>query len=162
MGGAAFGGDRVDHGAAVAEGGGKGLGLIDPIKPGADCVAGLDPRQAIRWSAAANQLASWPVMAWVLTGIGNLRFRVSQTLPRPPEEQVQITDLIGECRKLGLSRRAYAALRGVRMRAVRKAIATGQIATEADGTIEAAKAEAIWDASTDPAKQRDAHARNLG
>jgi len=101
-------------------------------------------------------------MAWVLTGIGNLRFRVSQTLPRPPEEQVQITDLIGECRKLGLSRRAYAALRGVRMRAVRKAIATGQIATEADGTIEAAKAEAIWDASTDPAKQRDAHARNLG
>ena len=33
MGGAAFGSDRVNHRAAVAEGGGEGLGLIDPVKP---------------------------------------------------------------------------------------------------------------------------------
>jgi hypothetical protein len=73
----------------------------------------------MKWSAAARQLASKPVIAWVLVGISNPRFRVSQTLPRPPEEQVQITDLIGECRKMGLSRRAYAALRGVHESAVR-------------------------------------------
>jgi len=97
-----------------------------------------------------------------LAGIGNLRFKVSQTLPRPFEEQVQITDLIGECRKTGLSRRAYAALRGVHESAVRKAIASGRITTEADGTIDAAMADAMWDASTDPAKQRGAHARDLG
>jgi hypothetical protein len=66
-----------------------------------------------------------------LAGIGNPRFKVSQTLPRPSEEQVQITDLIGEYRKMWLSRRAYAALRGVQMRAVRKAIATGRITIEA-------------------------------
>ena len=53
---------------------------------------------------------------------------------------------------MGLSRCAYAALRGVQMRAVRKAIATGRITLEADGTIDAAKANAMWDASTDPAK----------
>jgi len=63
---------------------------------------------------------------------------------------------------MGLSRRAYAALRGVHESAVRKAIATGRITTEADGTIDAAKADAMWDASTDPAKQRGAHARDLG
>lgn len=45
---------------------------------------------------------------------------------------------------------------------MRKAIATGRITPEADGTIDAAKADAIWDASTDPAKQRGAHARDLG
>ena len=38
---------------------------------------------------------------------------------------------------MGLSRRAYAALRGVHESAVRKAIAKGRITTEADGTIEA-------------------------
>ena len=63
---------------------------------------------------------------------------------------------------MGLSRRAYAALRGVHESAVRKAIASGRITTEADGTIDAAKADAMWDASTDPAKQRGAHARDLG
>lgn len=114
-------------------------------------VAGFDPRQAMKWSAAARQLASWPVMAWVLAGIGNLRFKVSQTLPRPSEEQVQITELIGKYRKMGLSRRAYAALCGVQMRAVRKAIATGRITTEADGTIDAAKADAMRRASASPA-----------
>lgn len=63
---------------------------------------------------------------------------------------------------MGLSRRAYAALRGVHESAVRKAIASGRITTEADGTIDATKADAMWDASTDPAKQRGAHARDLG
>ena len=47
---------------------------------------------------------------------------------------------------MGLSRRAYAALRGVHESAVRKAIASGRITTEADGTIDAAKADAMWDA----------------
>jgi hypothetical protein len=63
---------------------------------------------------------------------------------------------------MGLSWRAYAALRGVQMRAVRKAIATGRITTEADGTIDVAKADAMWDASTGPAELRGAHARDLG
>ena len=43
---------------------------------------------------------------------------------------------------MGLSRRAYAALRGVHESAVRKAIASGRITTEADGTIDAAKVQA--------------------
>jgi hypothetical protein len=30
----------------------------------------------------------------VMAGIGNFRFKVSQKLPRPPEDQAQITDLI--------------------------------------------------------------------
>ena len=61
-----------------------------------------------------------------------------------------------------LSRRAYAALRGVQESAVRRAIAPGRITLEADGTTDAARADAMWDASTDPAKQRGAHARDLG
>lgn len=60
---------------------------------------------------------------------------------------------------MGLSRRAYAAHRGCSESAVRKAIATGRIVTEADGTIDAAKADAMWDARTDPAQQRGAHAQ---
>jgi hypothetical protein len=44
---------------------------------------------------------------------------------------------------MGLSRRAYAALRGVHESAVRKAIATGRIALETDGTIDAAKTDAM-------------------
>ena len=60
---------------------------------------------------------------------------------------------------MGLSRRAYATHRGCSESAVRKAIATGRIVTEADGTIDAAKADAMWDARTDPAQQRGAHAR---
>lgn len=43
MGGAAFGGDRVDHRAAVAEGCGECFGLIDPVKPGADAGRGFGP-----------------------------------------------------------------------------------------------------------------------
>ena len=63
---------------------------------------------------------------------------------------------------MGLSRRAYASLGGVHESAVRKAIATGRITTEADGTIDAAKADALWHPSTNPAKQRGADARDLG
>jgi hypothetical protein len=63
---------------------------------------------------------------------------------------------------MGISRRAYAVLRGVSDTAVRKAIATGRISVEADGSIDPAKADAQWDAQTDPAKQRGPHARDLG
>ncbi len=63
---------------------------------------------------------------------------------------------------MGLSRRQYAAHRGCSESAVRKAIATGRITPEADGSIDPAKADAQWDAQTDPARQRGAHARALG
>ena len=49
---------------------------------------------------------------------------------------------------MGLSRRAYAARRGCSESAVRKAIATGRISLEADGTIDPVKADAAWDART--------------
>jgi hypothetical protein len=62
---------------------------------------------------------------------------------------------------MGLSRRAYAALRGVHESAVRKAIATGRITTEADGTIDAAKADAMWDAPTNPGNRRASGVRHL-
>ena len=45
---------------------------------------------------------------------------------------------------------------------MRKAIATGQIKAEADNRIDAAKADAMWDASTDPTKLRCTYARGLG
>jgi hypothetical protein len=61
-----------------------------------------------------------------------------------------------------MSRRAYAAHRGVSDTAVRKAIATGRITLEPDGTIDPVKADAQWDAQTDPAKQRGVHSRELG
>jgi hypothetical protein len=50
----------------------------------------------------------------------------------------------------------------VQTRAVRKAVATGRITTEADGMINAAKAGAMWDTSGDPARPRGAHARDPG
>ncbi len=56
---------------------------------------------------------------------------------------------------MGLSIRAYARHRGVSDAAVRKAIKAGRIAQEADGTIEAAKADRQWTANTDPAQQRE-------
>lgn len=61
---------------------------------------------------------------------------------------------------MGLSIRAYAAHRGERglpgasHTAVRKALATGRIAPEPDGSINPAKADAAWAARTDPAMQR--------
>ena len=60
---------------------------------------------------------------------------------------------------MGLSRRAYAAQRGVSEAAVRKAIATGRITTLADGTIDPDRADFEWGAQTDPAKQRGQQAR---
>ncbi len=59
---------------------------------------------------------------------------------------------------MGLSRRAYARHRGCAENAVRKAIASGRISVEADGTIDPAKADAQWAANTDPSLQRGAHA----
>ena len=62
---------------------------------------------------------------------------------------------------MGLSRRQYAAHRGMSHTAVAKAIATGRISTEPDGSIDPDKADAQWDAQTDPTKQRGVHARQL-
>jgi hypothetical protein len=45
---------------------------------------------------------------------------------------------------------------------VRKAIATGRITAEADGKIDAAKADAMWDASTDSGNRRTGGVRHLG
>jgi hypothetical protein len=55
---------------------------------------------------------------------------------------------------MGISRREYARRRGVSESAVRKALSTGRITAEPDGTIDPAKADAQWDAATDPAKKR--------
>jgi len=61
---------------------------------------------------------------------------------------------------MGLSIRAYAqhraglGLPGASHTAVRKAISTGRIRQEADGTIDPARADAQWAGQTDPAKQR--------
>lgn len=63
---------------------------------------------------------------------------------------------------MGMSRRAYAAHRGVSEAAVRKAIASGRISLEPDGTIDPVKADAEWDRHTDPSKQRGVHSRELG
>jgi hypothetical protein len=62
---------------------------------------------------------------------------------------------------MGLSRRQYVARRGVSETAVRKAIASGRIQAEPDGTIDPAKADAQWASQTDPAKQRGPHARQM-
>ena len=63
---------------------------------------------------------------------------------------------------MGVSRRRYASMRGVSDMAVRKAIASGRISVEADGTIDPEKADAEWARQTDPAKQRGVHAQALG
>jgi hypothetical protein len=54
---------------------------------------------------------------------------------------------------MGLSVREYARRRGVSHTAVRKAVQTGRIPQEPDGTIDPAKADAAWDARTDPARK---------
>jgi hypothetical protein len=63
---------------------------------------------------------------------------------------------------MGMSRRQYAAHRGVSHTAVGKAIAAGRITLEADGTINPAKADRQWDTQTDPAKQRGPNAQAMG
>jgi len=55
---------------------------------------------------------------------------------------------------LGISIRAYARHRGVSDAAVRKAIKTGRIRLQADGTIDPAKADVQWARNTDTAQQR--------
>jgi len=60
---------------------------------------------------------------------------------------------------MGISIRAYARHRGVSHTAVRKAITSGRITTEPDGTIDPEKADMEWAAQTDPAKQRGEHAK---
>ncbi|MDO8608118.1 MAG: elements of external origin [Phaeospirillum sp.] len=54
---------------------------------------------------------------------------------------------------MGVSVREYARRRGVSHTAVRKAVQTGRIPQEADGTIDPVKADATWDAQTDPARR---------
>jgi len=51
----------------------------------------------------------------------------------------------------GISQRAYARYRGVTHRAVQKAIGTGRITTNPDGSIDPDLADSQWTANTDPA-----------
>ena len=53
---------------------------------------------------------------------------------------------------MGLSIRAYARHRGVSHVAVLRAIKTGKVTPEPDGTIDPAKADASWERSTDPGR----------
>jgi hypothetical protein len=55
---------------------------------------------------------------------------------------------------MGISIRAYAKSRGVSDTAVRKAIKTGRVTPEADGTIDPDRADAQWNSNTDSAQQR--------
>jgi hypothetical protein len=54
---------------------------------------------------------------------------------------------------MGLSIRAYARQRGVSDMAVRKAIKSGRIPKEPDGSIDPVKADAAWDRNSNPAQQ---------
>lgn len=60
---------------------------------------------------------------------------------------------------MGVSRREYARLRGVSESAVRKAIATGRITLEPDGSIDPERADRQWEQRTDPMQQRGRHAK---
>jgi len=60
---------------------------------------------------------------------------------------------------MGLSVREYARRRGVSHTAVRKAVQTGRIPQEPDGTIDPVKADAAWDSQTDPARKAPAPAQ---
>ncbi len=51
---------------------------------------------------------------------------------------------------MGISIRAYARHRGVSDAAVRKAIKAGRITPEADGTVDAARADREWNRNTEP------------
>ena len=51
---------------------------------------------------------------------------------------------------MGMSRRQYAAHRGVSHTAVGKAISSGRISLEPDGSIDPVTADRQWDAQTDP------------
>jgi len=60
---------------------------------------------------------------------------------------------------MGLSVRAYARHRGVTHVAVLKAITAGRIARDPDGTIDPARADAAWEAESDPAKRPKPNAK---
>lgn len=53
-----------------------------------------------------------------------------------------------------LSQRAYARHRGVSLSAVQKALESGRITSEKDGTIDPAKADIQWQQNTDPGRRR--------
>ncbi len=57
---------------------------------------------------------------------------------------------------MGLSNRQYDAHHGVSHTEVAKALATGRITAEADGTIDPTKADTLWDRQTVPCAWRDA------
>ena len=57
---------------------------------------------------------------------------------------------------MGVSLREYARRRGVSHVAVMKAIRAGRLTPEPDGTLDPAKADAQWDARTDPARRPEA------
>lgn len=54
---------------------------------------------------------------------------------------------------MGLSIRAYAKHRGLSHTSVRKAVASGRIPVEADGTIDLVKADAAWKANSTPRRE---------
>jgi hypothetical protein len=54
---------------------------------------------------------------------------------------------------MGVSIRGYARQRGVSHVAVLRAIKTGRVALEPDGTVDPAKADASWERSTDPGRK---------
>ena len=62
---------------------------------------------------------------------------------------------------MGLSIRAYARQRGVSHVAVLRAIKQGRVMLEPDGTIDAAKADASWERSSDPASSQAESAEKL-
>jgi hypothetical protein len=62
---------------------------------------------------------------------------------------------------MGLSIRAYARQRGVSHVAVLRAIKQGRVALEADCTIDADKADASWQRTTDPARAKSTPKRAL-
>lgn len=55
---------------------------------------------------------------------------------------------------MGLSIRAYARLRGVSHVAVLRAATAGRITLEPDGTVDPAKADAAWERTTEPARDK--------
>lgn len=55
---------------------------------------------------------------------------------------------------MGLSIRGYAAHRGVSHTSVRKAIASGRLTLEPDGTVDPVKADRDWHRNADPSKER--------
>ena len=61
---------------------------------------------------------------------------------------------LGCAAAMGLSIRAYAAQRGVSHTAVRKAISSGRLTPEPDGTINQARADRDWIQNADPSKAR--------